>query len=1491
MAEKGGSSTATGVDFEAWVGAVFLSEALLDDAISVKLQAKMVKDNEGKEDKPFIDDIVVFRKGKIEFYDCKYRAPHAGQWTYTSLKDQGVLYRLKEQYIENPTYELFLATESPCPLIAEAFVRSGNSETVIEARERLKYGSNETDWDKTRDYLGFTDDQMIGFTSKVSLFQFNPVQQQRDIIFRLKPHITQADSVPVCLKDLALQGAKKGKRIGQNEITDYLKNNGVNFKSPIGIDEIIHDFEVASATILNIETRIGQDLHIPRDETRRLLEWIESSQEIGKAACLVGRMGVGKTTIIHDLYEELKDKSIPVLVIKSDQYTYIKNSQELFSELSLKDNILKLVSTVTEAKNKCIVIFDQLDALSNSLSKERTPLNIIINLINNLVIIPWVNVVISCRKFDLDQDPILSQIKFDPKIEVQLLSADQAKEIINRLGIPLNIFTDKQIELFRTPLYLHLLSKVYEPSMGIDAIQTLQDLYGKLWDKLIGKGSNEENKNKIEVIYVLVDRMDSNKELTVPVSVLDLYSDTRKELLSNGILVSIGTTKLEFFHQSFFDYCFARRFAAENKSLSEKILSEHQGLFIRSQVKQTLSFLRGADPSRYIKELKTLLYTETLRYHIKDLVIALLGNQSEPVEEEKDFVREMFQQINCQLRDHFLRNVDSPAWFDILNEEYIIPLIKDDERIISFIMAFYLKILNYRTKEIFTLMEEVPDFPRKIEWSAEFLFRLENWSDEAVVFYKRIRIKGNINDDNIHFILGNMYKKRKTEAFYLLLNELDSKIEGIKTDPDRIDKSRNELIDWHFLEFIKKAFKDIPDIAIKEIAIRIKCIVDFTKWEDQGSFYRDRAFLLYEQGETLYNIWQLLNEFLECLKRLIKDSKYVLINEIILFFKPSQSVTLNRILSWIYLDAPMMFLEEAYELLSSNEALLEIDGGHLDGYDTRKLLTQIYPFFDAVKRQHIDDVILQIDPVWERKAGSQMYRGKSQYRAISAIPEEYQSERVRKKYLELERKFGTIIQDEPKPMKMEAVGSPIPDSALDEMSHEQWLNAFREYDEDTSWDGAKRRFSLKGGVIELSRAFKEVVKKRPDVFYEFILNLLEKFYVSFDYISQAISGFVESNYDYQKIKALILRYAAYDDKRLRRSIISAIEKLDEREPIDSDLLDILADYALNDPEPERELYQVNAENGHYYYGGDALSYGINTVRGSAVMAITHHGFRTGNSHKVFEVLEKVADDPFTSVRSCIIPDLAGMLRFDRQRTFSIYKRALRDMNPHLLALSGRFLDYALNKDNFEEIIPYLRQMIAINEHDANKSVGRIAMIAVLRGYQEAESFLIEILPISVNVRIGVTAICMNNITNDEYRVKCETQLAILINDYLEDIANSIAWHLYQFEVNDFKIVYHLIERLSISISGKRDLDSVVEYLQKCTSIYPEECIYLIKSFVQSSIPNMQANMVSNEIVNIVTGAYLKSTKHETKEMAMDILDMMYKEGFYSVKNLIETLDR
>ena len=104
-------------------------------------------------------------------------------------------------------------------------------------------------------------------------------------------------------------------------------------------------------------------------------------------------------------------------------------------------------------------------------------------------------------------------------------------------------------------------------------------------------------------------------------------------MASEGVL-SYDENRYGFGHESFFDYSFARQFVTNNLSLVDFIKSSEQHLFRRAQVRQVLEYLRDADLKRYCRELSQLLGDEDIRYHLKDLAVALAFRFSDPSEDE-----------------------------------------------------------------------------------------------------------------------------------------------------------------------------------------------------------------------------------------------------------------------------------------------------------------------------------------------------------------------------------------------------------------------------------------------------------------------------------------------------------------------------------------------------------------------------------------------------------------------------------------------------------------------------------------------------------------------------------------------------------------------------------------------------------------------------------------------------------------------------------------
>ena len=99
-------------------------------------------------------------------------------------------------------------------------------------------------------------------------------------------------------------------------------------------------------------------------------------------------------------------------------------------------------------------------------------------------------------------------------------------------------------------------------------------------------------------------------------------------LASEGVVSTQGGS-VSFFHESFFDYAFARTFLRAGSDLVDWLVDDEQALFRRSQVRQVLAFLRdreGPDSQRYLRTVERLLDDNKVRFHIKKLVLDWFGS-------------------------------------------------------------------------------------------------------------------------------------------------------------------------------------------------------------------------------------------------------------------------------------------------------------------------------------------------------------------------------------------------------------------------------------------------------------------------------------------------------------------------------------------------------------------------------------------------------------------------------------------------------------------------------------------------------------------------------------------------------------------------------------------------------------------------------------------------------------------------------------------------
>ena len=171
--------------------------------------------------------------------------------------------------------------------------------------------------------------------------------------------------------------------INQNGVTPiYIeKNEGQIYIDNIYAEEASTAFNKGSYELQDYTPTIQPAIH--REEVCQIRDWIErksSTECSSRLALLYGKAGIGKSVVMHNLLEELQaNKDYLVLGLKSDQVEFV-DTDELSRNIHLAKPIEIIVEELARQYKRVILLIDQIDALSLSLSSNRTPLRSLLKL-------------------------------------------------------------------------------------------------------------------------------------------------------------------------------------------------------------------------------------------------------------------------------------------------------------------------------------------------------------------------------------------------------------------------------------------------------------------------------------------------------------------------------------------------------------------------------------------------------------------------------------------------------------------------------------------------------------------------------------------------------------------------------------------------------------------------------------------------------------------------------------------------------------------------------------------------------------------------------------------------------------------------------------------------------------------------------------------------------------------------------------------------------
>ncbi|MDD3597835.1 hypothetical protein [Sulfuricurvum sp.] len=1050
------------------------------------------------------------------------------------------------------------------------------------------------------------------------------------------------------------------------------------------------------------------------------------------------------------------------------------------------------------------------------------------------------------------------------------------------------------IELLRTPLHLSIFIDLYPDDNSCISIKTLQDLYKKFWEQKVNSKSIERTSRQkiIELLNSVVYKMNELKKIEVPALYFeDEFGEELSLLLSNGIFKQ-ENHKISFFHQTFYDYVFARDFAKKGISLFEYILTTSQDLSIREQFKQIIQFLRGTDEEKYLLELSNILYSDKVRFHIKLLLISYLGSLENPTAEEFSFIQKLFRD-DKNFEKYFIESWISSDWLIYLKEADFF----NNENFEKYRLHYRLEtFINKESSLVFQILDDCECAPEiKDEAIMLSLERLDYWNDYSFKVFEKYNHL--IYKDNMRFDIEKIYKKvywyDEEYAIHLFFNFLDARID------EADDNNKNELLDYHWYQIFEFLVATNNQYIFQKLLESIQKISEKFKneYSKKEFLITDHVFdyLMWQFEELPNSTWGLYRKALEKISQLAIDNKDVFL-ELIQPYQDTHYLSLISFLIFGYSKNQYEYKNEILILLTNVELLEEIAFSQDDGYELLTLLNKSFRLYDSIDQEKIFNSILQVDPKWQKTTFlgkwdnkpvyQGTYRGLKKYEFLCQLDiEDIKNFAYLKEFQELQRKFYGYKLEKPHKSNGGWVGAPLSAENYTKMSLDDWLQSMKVF------NGIRSRRNadgfLRGGKTEHHRQFEKEVTENPDKFFELLIQLKSE-NVHPDYLSAGLSGLIASKYDNEKVLAIIHLYSDVDDNWLKRTLLKGMKHLIHRDKFDDSLITIL--------EANRDVkYEgLIRDKDKFQTIHDYMSSSINSFEGDfaeLLPLVYKNVVKDENSTKrVMRLIDNVIDKNVDFVIFGLLRTLGNIESVDK----ILFAKLLGDLidkdeigQVSIFSLHNFHYLYLNEYVSKEQLIVYIKKCISfakiVKDKEDAHYINNLGMFLFYYHVTEKDKIFEELLNEAISSNRQVIHGILRQIfeeelhSNDQEKVEKSKQFILKFkNDEEND-------YFYTFDLVKMKGLnfiqddFGFIKSLAESINIRKEVKNFIEYLQNeyyLDTNLSEKIFELLEVFIHNIDANKEMGYYdSRPLIEFILEL---NTRTKSDDKKIGILDLMDK---------------
>ena len=1210
---------------------------------------------------------------------------------------------------------------------------------------------------------------------------------------------------------------------------------------------------------------------------------------------LEGTAGTGKSCVLAQVLARLSVQEVPHLVVRLDRlHEAHLSAPGIGASLGLP-----VSPTITLGEfaggQPCVLCIDQLDALSNVSARQQTIWGPFNEMLNEAERYPNMRLLFACRTFDLEQDPRLRKLVTPreriQRVRIEPLDEATIHEATEASGMIAVTLTDDQIEVLSTPLHLFMFLEASRDG-PVDFAEA-GDLFDAFWQ--YKQRSIDERLGRpgawVSAVSTICDALSERESLATPRYLVDSQAGVLEAMASEAV-VQIRDDLVRFFHESFFDYAFARTFLRSNDDLVSWLVSDTQHLFRRSQVRQILSFLRSReqDRRRYLQTLAELLGTFSIRFHIKKLVLAWLSELPDPTDAEWRIVEGLGPELGWHSWSVARNRV---PWFDLLHESgrWAVWLDADDSRVDDTVTLLGSPdVLDARAAKVVSLVSryrgQSDAWRNRLRWLA--IAGRGYGAPEMQNLVVDLVSDGTLDDarhgtamNDDWWLIWNSAARKEPEFVSRLFGAwFDRQLEradGPEHDNPFLEAQQLAPYSQFSLEVISECSSRAPLEFVREFLPRfaeqerqvptnlISAPSDLGDPEEQlrDALVRAMASLARDRPDELDSVMTDVT---------IPESKWSS-SLLVQAWSGNPGVYADQIAQFL-LERPNQRLNIGFDIsFSSADAVLVVSR------------TAIAAASACCSEKSLCDLVAAIVHfVPDQELGTE-HVGFAELALLGAFSEERLPELARRRIRQLEQRFPAAPdRGVPSPPTssphVSMVRPPIPEESQRRMTDDEWLAAMTLYECDTE---TVQGDTIVGGAVELAHGLQAEVAQDPGRFARLANRMHERTNpVYFEAILRGLTG-SEGNGrpgTLLQVCAVLRRIVTTAAGVEGAQMAHAIRTL-AGEEIPDDILDQLRRIAIHNSDPETDEWQDRCPP------TDPMQQAVNSARGAAAHAMSRILFSDCNRWSYFRsTVARLVRDPVLAVRTATVPCLTAVLDDYRGDALAYFGK-LVDGGEAILGARPlvQFVHYAMFRD-YHGIRPVLQRMLQSPESEVAVAGATQLAIAAL-SVDEASDDLDHLVRLSDEARTGVAKICAANLADEALKEECERRLRTFFADDSTAV-RSAARRCWTF-LNPDQIAKRgpLIGVFAQTLLPEDEVSVLVHKLQEAQAPLPAELCDLVEQAVvafgdRASSIRFREGGNAHELSQLMVRLYEETNDDAVKTRALDAIDDMVRAGFMGI---------